>query len=96
MMTGFIILGVILSMGKGSLLISGYNIMRRDQKKHYDERALCRFTGKIMYCLAFAMLLWLINIILQRPMLLSVSLLFLVGGIVFAVIYAGIGNKFKQ
>ncbi len=29
-------------------------------------------------------------------MLLSASLFFLVGGIVFAVIYAGIGNKFKQ
>ena len=42
--------------------------------RQYDERALCRFMGKLMYCLAFAMLLWLISIILQNSVLLSVSL----------------------
>ena len=59
MMAGFMILGAILSMGKCSFLIAGYNMMNRGQKKQYDEQALCRFMGKIMYCLAFAMLLWL-------------------------------------
>ena len=34
----------------------------RGQKKQYDEQALCRFMGKIMYCLAFAMLLWLATV----------------------------------
>ena len=43
MMAGFIILGVILSMGKCSFLIAGYNMMSKEQKKQYDERALCRF-----------------------------------------------------
>ena len=74
MMAGFIILGVILSMGKCSFLIAGYNMMSKEQKKQYDERALCRFMGKLMCCLAFAMLLWLISIILQNSVLLSVSL----------------------
>lgn len=96
MMAGFIILGVILSMGKCSFLIAGYNMMSKEQKKQYDERALCRFMGKIMYGLAFAMLLWLISIILQNSVLLSVSLCLLVGSIAFAVIYAGIGNRFKK
>lgn len=59
MMAGFMILGVILSMGKCSFLITGCNMMSREQKRQYDEQALCRFMGKIMYCLAFAMLLWL-------------------------------------
>ena len=59
MMAGFMILGAILSMGKCSFLIAGCNMMNRGQKKQYDEQALCRFMGKIMYCLAFAMLLWL-------------------------------------
>ena len=31
-------------------------MMNRGQKKPYDEQALCRFMGTIMYCLAFAML----------------------------------------
>ena len=33
MMAGFIILGVILSMGKCSFLIAGYNMMSKEQKK---------------------------------------------------------------
>mgnify|MGYP002295591609 CR=1 FL=1 len=35
MMAGFIILGVILSMGKCSFLIAGYNMMSKLQKKNY-------------------------------------------------------------
>ena len=96
MMAGFIILGVILSMGKCSFLIAGYNMMSKEQKKQYDERALCRFMGKLMYCLAFAMLLWLISIILQNSVLLSVSLCLLVGSRAFAVIYDGTGSRFKK
>ena len=92
MMAGFMILGAILSMGKCSFLIAGCNMMNRGQKKQYDEQALCRF----MYCLAFAMLLWLARIILQNSVLLSASLYFLVGSIAFAVIYAGTGRRFKK
>ncbi|MFR4417923.1 MAG: DUF3784 domain-containing protein [Akkermansia sp.] len=72
MMAGFIILGVILSMGKCSFLIAGYNMMSKEQKKQYDERAV-PVHGKLMYCLAFAIALWLISIILQEFVLLSVS-----------------------
>ncbi len=96
MMAGFMILGAILSMGKCSFLIAGYNMMNRGQKKQYDEQALCRFMGKIMYYLAFAMLLWLASIIFQNSVLLSASLYFLVGSIAFAVIYAGAGSRFKK
>ncbi|QAA37613.1 DUF3784 domain-containing protein [Akkermansia muciniphila] len=96
MMAGFMILGAVLSMGKCSFLIAGYNMMNRGQKKQYDEQALCRFMGKIMYCLAFAMLLWLASIIFQNSVLLSASLYFLVGSIAFAVIYAGAGSRFKK
>ena len=96
MMAGFMILGAILSMGKCSFLIAGYNMMNRGQKKQYDEQALCRFMGKLMYCLAFAMLLWLASIIFQNSVLLSASLYFLVGSIAFAVIYAGAGSRFKK
>lgn len=96
MMAGFIILGVLLSMGKCSFLIAGYNMMNKEQKKQYDERALCRFMVKIMYCLAFAMLLWLVSIILQNSAIMSVSLFFLVGSIAFAVTYAGTGSRFRK
>ena len=96
MMAGFIILGVILSMGKCSFLIAGYNAMSKEQKKQYDERALCRLMGKIMYCLAFSMLLWLTSIFLQNSILLSVSLCFLVGTLAFAAIYANTASRFRK
>ena len=96
MMAGFMILGAILSMGKCSFLIAGFNMMNRGQKKQYDEQALCRFMGNIMYCLAFTMLLWLASILLQNSVLLSASLYFLAGSIAFAVIYAGTGSRLKK
>lgn len=96
MMAGFIILGVILSVGKCSFLIAGYNTMSKERKKQYDERALCRFMGKITYCLAFSMLIWLASIILQNAVLLSVSLFFLVGSLAFAVIYANTASRFRK
>ena len=96
MMAGFIILGAILSTGKCSFLIAGYNMMGRGQNRQYDEQALCRFMGKIMYCLAFAMLLWLASIILQNSVLLSASLCFLAGSIAFALIYSGTGDRLKK
>lgn len=52
--------------------------------------------GKIMYCLAFAMLLWLASILLQNSMLLSASLCFLAGSSAFAVIYADTGSRLKK
>lgn len=96
MMAGFVILGIILSMGKCSFLATGCNMMSKEQKKQYDERALCRFMGKIMYCLAFGMLLWLTSIILQSSVILSVTLCLLIGSIAFAVIYANTGNRFRK
>lgn len=96
MMAGFIILGVILSMGKCSFLIAGYNTMSKEQKQKYDELALCRFMGKIMYCLAFGMLLWLTSILLQNSVVMSAALCFLVGSVAFAVIYATTGSRFRK
>ena len=92
----FVGLGVLFSKGKGACIIAGYNTMSKEKKARYDKNALCRFMGKIMYCLAFAMLLWLASIILQNSVLLSASLYFLVGSIAFAVIYAGTGRRFKK
>lgn len=96
MMAGFIFLGVILSMGKCAFLIAGYNAMSKEQKKQYDEHALCRFMGKIMYCLAFSMLLWLISIILENSIFLSVSLCVLVGALAFGAIYANTASRFRK
>lgn len=37
----FILFGIMLSLGKWSFLISGYNMMPPKEKAKYDEKALC-------------------------------------------------------
>lgn len=93
---GFIFLGIALYMGKCSFLIAGYNLMKKEQKEEYDELALCRFTGKLMFFLAFCMLLSIGGTIMQNAVLLSLSLLLFVASITFAVIYANTGSRFRK
>lgn len=92
----FIFLGIILSMGKCSFLIAGYNTLSREKKEQYDERALCRFTGRLMFFLAFCMLISIISIILESPVLLSIAVFLFVVSITFAIIYANTGNRFRK
>ncbi len=53
----FIILGLVFIQGKGAFLIAGYNTSSRAEKKKYDENALCRFMGKIMFLFAACLLI---------------------------------------
>ena len=48
----FLVLGLTFSRGKGAFLIAGYNTASKAEKARYDEKALCRFMGKIMFALA--------------------------------------------
>ena len=48
----FVGLGVLFSKGKGAFLIAGYNTASRSEKENYDEKALCRFMGKLMAAMA--------------------------------------------
>ena len=48
----FLVLGLIFSRGKGAFLIAGYNTASKAEKAKYDEKALCRFMGKIMFAMA--------------------------------------------
>ena len=48
----FVLLGVLFSRGKGAFLIAGYNTASAAERARYDEKALCRFMGKLMFALA--------------------------------------------
>lgn len=93
---GFIFLGILLSQGKCSFLIAGYNLISKKKKESYNEGALCRFMGKIMYGVAFSLLILLISTILQSALLHAVALCLLLGSLTFAVIYANTGDRFKK
>lgn len=46
------ILGIIISKGKGSFLIAGYNTSPKELKEKYDEKELCKFIGRLLLYLA--------------------------------------------
>lgn len=92
----FLVLGLILSRGKGAFLIAGYNTASKAEKAKYDEKALCRFMGKIMFALAGCQGIMALGILVVGMWLYYVGIgLFLV--VVFGtVIYANTGNRFQK
>jgi Ca2+/Na+ antiporter len=91
----FILLGIVLSMGKGSFLIAGFNTMPKEEQDKYDKAALCKFTGKIMFALAFSMVFWVLYQALEIKFLLYIGLVLFFAFIVFLLIYTNTGNRFK-
>ena len=91
-----LLFGLTMLKGKGAMLIAGYNTMPKHKREKYDEKALCRFVGKLLIsmvpCLALTIageyfkLAWLVT----GPIVLSIVLL--IGG----VIYVNTGNRFKN
>lgn len=92
----FLIFAVFLSKGKGAFLIAGYNTMSEEEKAQYDEVALCKFTGKIMYGICFSIFLWGLSEVLQMQVLFIIGLVLFVGLIVFGLVYLNTGNRFKR
>lgn len=92
----FILFGIMLSLGKWSFLISGYNMMSAKEKAQYDEKALCTFMGKVMFSIAFCILLTSLseyfNLIALRY--LALSAIFLIG--IFTIFYLNSSKRFKK
>lgn len=92
----FLLLGVVFSTGRGSFLIAGYNTMPKEEKAKYDSVALCKFMGKMMFALSFSMVFWVLSDALEIQWLFTLGLLFFFCIIVFILVYANSGNRFKR
>ncbi|WP_144787593.1 DUF3784 domain-containing protein [Lysinibacillus fusiformis] len=95
-MLPFLIFALVLSQGKGTFLIAGFNTMSPDEKDKYDEIALAKFIGKMMYGYCFCVLLWVLNEIFQTQWLFIVGLVLFVILTIFLMIYMNTGNRFKR
>lgn len=91
-----VVLGIILLSGKGAFLIAGYNTMSENDKKKYNEEALCKFMGKMMFALSFSMLFWIASIAYDMNFLFVIGLILFMGKIIFMLIYMNSGNRFKN
>lgn len=92
----FLVLGVIFFLGRGARLIAGYNTMPKEERARYDEKALCRFMGKLMFYCAVCMLLMGADKIHPHQGFGAAGMIWLAIGAVAAVIYANTGNRFLK
>ncbi|MCP3764837.1 DUF3784 domain-containing protein [Domibacillus sp. A3M-37] len=92
----FLIFTVLLSKGKGASLLAGYNTMSDSEKAQYNEIALCKFMGKIMYGISLSILLLALSEILEKRVLFIIGLILLLTLIVFTLVYSNTGNRFKK
>lgn len=92
----FILLGIIFSLGKGSFLIAGYNTLPQKEKAKYDEDALTKFMGKMMFIYAFCVFLWFLGELYNEQAFFIVGLILFIGVTIGMIIYANTGNRFKK
>lgn len=92
----FLVLGVVLYSGRGAAMIAGYNTLPRSERAKYDEHALARFMGKMMFAWSFSMLFWALGALLGPGWLFAVGFVLFCGIMAFALIYANTGNRFRK
>lgn len=90
-----LLIGGILYTGRGAIMIAGYNTLPESEKAKYDEPALARFVGKVMFAVAFSMVLWVLGDLLDNGWLYGVGAVLVLGITVFAGAYAN-GTRFKK
>lgn len=92
-----LIFAVVLSKGKGIGMIAGYNTMSDEEIAQYDEVAICKFTGKIMYGVSFS--LWITALgdwfVSQLLIVIGMIMMFLIA--IFAAVYSNKNrDRFKK
>ena len=92
----FLVLGLIFSRGKGAILIAGYNTASKAEKARYDEKALCRFMGKIMFALAGCQGIMALGILVVGMWLFWVGIAAFLAVAFGTVIYANTRNRFQK
>ncbi len=96
MIVAFLAIGGVMMTGRGSFLIAGFNTMPAEEKEKYNEITLCKFMGKMMFALAFSMLLWLFSVAYDIQWLLYMGLILFLFIVAFIVIFMNTGKRFKR
>ncbi|MHA6261377.1 DUF3784 domain-containing protein [Sporosarcina sp. CAU 1771] len=92
----FLLLAFVFSQGKGAFLIAGYNTMSEDKKAQYDEVAMCKFMGKIMYGISFSIFLWGLSAMVDSPILFGIGMGLFFAFLIFAIVRMNSGDRFKK
>ena len=91
-----VVMAIILLTGRGSFLIAGYNTMPKKEKGEYDSKALCKFLGKILLPIGLLTPSIAIGGIYNILWITFVYVAVVIGLVIFALVYANTGNRFKK
>ena len=89
-------LGLVFSAGKGTFLIAGYNTASKEEKDRYDEKALCRFVGRLMFVLAVCQGLMALGALWAGMWLFRTGCAAFLAAVLGGVIYANTGRRFQK
>ncbi|MGP9043612.1 DUF3784 domain-containing protein [Cytobacillus kochii] len=92
----FLIFAIVLSKGKGAWLIAGFNTMSDSEKAKYNRVALCKFMSKVIYGICLSILLWALSDLLKLTWLYILGMVLFVAILLFTIIYANTGDRFKK
>ena len=92
----FLILSIVLLMGKGAFLIAGYNTMAALEKEKYDEVALCRAMGVMMLGITGCLLLIIPSIKTNNQSFGIVATILMIVIIIAGLIYMNTSKKIKR
>ena len=92
----FVLLGALFFRGKGAFLIAGYNTASAAEKARYDEKALCRFMGKLMLLLAACQVVMGLGAAWAGMWLYYLGIALFLVSAVGGVIYANTGRRFLK
>ncbi|MDE4084355.1 DUF3784 domain-containing protein [Planococcus maritimus] len=90
----FLTMSLVLFQGKGAILIAGYNTLSAEEKAKYDEAALCKATGKLMFGITFSMALIFVGEFFQQDWLLIVGIILMIAIIMGGIIHMNTGNRY--
>jgi NADH:ubiquinone oxidoreductase subunit 5 (subunit L)/multisubunit Na+/H+ antiporter MnhA subunit len=93
------IIGYFIRFKKASFLISGYNTSSKSKKEKYNEAALCKAVGNLLFLLSFIQLIIPIGGSLFPDKLKFFAIFTTILTIVItiiAVIYMNTGNRYKS
>ncbi|WP_052131456.1 DUF3784 domain-containing protein [Planococcus sp. CAU13] len=91
-----LVLGLYLLQGKGGWLIAGYNTLPSEEKKKYDEAALCKATGKLILAITFTIALITAGDVLDMEILMISGIILMILSIISGIIYLNTGERFKK
>ena len=92
----FLPLAALFRRGKCLWLIAGYNTMSPAEKARIDEKALGRFTAKLMLFCAGCFGVLAVSDVLDSVWLMALGIWALIIGAFAAVVWINLGNRFQR